>query len=252
MPTEDDLRRLLSSAEAPNTLSAERIIAKSRMRRIPAQLAAGTLGVLALAGVGVVAVQTSQLGVPSAVTSAEDSAMVEGGASDSQLSEIKRAPADLLNLCGAPVSDTVPSASGLELTVEFPSTVTAGSSRVEGTVRLTNLSTVDVRGTTASAPAITLSRGGVTVWHTNGGMDFSLTVVDLAPGDSLEYAASFEPVQCTPEDDGPDGFRADLPAVEPGTYELSAAIDFAPDVPDPAEPALADLVTGPRAVITID
>jgi hypothetical protein len=80
----------------------------------------------------------------------------------------------------------------------------------------------------------------------------SLTGVDLAPGESLEYTASFDAVECGPEDDGPDGFRADLPALAPGTYELSAAIDFAPDVPDPTEPALADLVTGPRSVITLD
>ncbi len=252
MPTEDDLRKLLSGAEAPNTLDAERIIAKSRMRRLPAQLAAGTIGVLALAGVGVVVVQTSQLGVPSAVTSAEDSAMVEGGASDSELSEIKRAPADLLNLCGAPVSDIVPSTSGLELAVAFPSTVAAGTTRVDGTVRLTNLSTERVTGTTAAVPALTLSRDGVTVWHTNGAMILSATIVDLAPGESLEYTASFEPVQCAPEDDGPDGFRANLPALAPGTYELSAAIDFAPDAADPNEPALADLVMGPRSVITID
>lgn len=252
MPTEDDLRKLLSGAEAPNTLDAGRIIARSRMRRLPAQLAAGTIGVLALAGVGVVVVQTSQLGVPSAVTSAEDSAMVEGDASEADVSEIKRAPADLLNLCGAPVSESAPSYSGLELTVEFPPSIAAGSARVDGIVRLTNLSSVDVRGTTASAPALTLSSDGITVWHTNGAMDLSLTGVNLAPGESLEYVASFEPVQCAPEDDGPDGFRANLPALAPGTYELSAAIDFAPDVPDPTEPALADLVTGPRSVITLD
>jgi hypothetical protein len=165
---------------------------------------------------------------------------------------IKRAPAERLNLCGAPVTELAPSAYGLQLDVEFPSTAPLGTAAIEGTVRLTNTSSTRVMGTTAAVPAITLAHEGIVQWHSNGPMIMSLVVVDLEPGQSLEYAASVLPVQCGVEDDAAEAFRTDLPALSPGQYELSAAIDFTPD------PSLVtdgytelDLVSGPRSPITL-
>jgi hypothetical protein len=105
---------------------------------------------------------------------------------------------------------------------------------------------------TAAAPAITVSQEGITLWHSNGAMVMSLVIVDLAPGESLEYAASFTPVLCGVEDDMAEVFRNDLPALDPGEYELSAAIDFVLDETLAADyEPFAYLVTGPRSTITL-
>ena len=78
--------------------------------------------------------------------------------------------------------------------------------------------------------------------------------VDLAPGESMTYAATFDPVICTTEDEAvagesgaeesdADGLRENLPAAGVGTYRVSAAIDFIPD--DGSTGSV--LVTGPAA-----
>lgn len=250
MPDESDLRDMFAKASAPNTLDADRIIAKSRARRLPRQLGAGVAGALAVAGIFVVAINTSQFTQPpTAVTmESQDSG---GAASDSELS-LKRAPAEKLNLCGGGLAEVAPSAYGLQLDVTFPMTAPVGTAPVEGTVTLTNTSDQRVAGTTAAIPAITISQAGVVKWHSNGPMIMSLVVVDLQPGQSLEYQTSITPVLCDVEDDAAETFRDNLPALGAGDYELSAAIDFSVD------PALAtseipdlDLVTGPRSPFTL-
>lgn len=247
MPTEDDLRNALRGADAPNHLDASRVVARAKARRAPRQAGGILLGALALTGVGVLTVQTLPVTPPVAETAmvAED-----GSAGGAEVSDAKRAPAEKLNLCESPVADIVPSASGLELTVEFPDRAATGGP-IDGVVRMTNTSAERVRGTTAAVPAITVARDGITVWHSNGPMILSLVVVDLGPGESLEYRASFEPVLCTAADEA-DGFPPGLPALDAGTYELSAAIDFAWEDPPADAPALADLVTGPRSTIVLE
>ena len=93
MPSEDDLRDLFASASAPHAphaIDAQRVIARSRRRRLPRQLAAGTVGVLAIAGISVVGSQSTQVAPPAAVTSQESAA----GAAPAEDSAIKRAPAE--------------------------------------------------------------------------------------------------------------------------------------------------------------
>lgn len=249
MPTEDELRDALRGTPAPGGLDADRIVARAKARRAPRQVGGVLLGALALTGVGVLTVQTLPVTPPVAETAmvAEDSS----GAGGTELSDAKRAPAEKLNLCGAPVAEPVPSVSGLELTVEFPERATAGVGAIEGVVRMTNTSASRVTGTTAAVPALTVARDGVTVWHSNGPMILSLVVVDLGPGETLEYRATFDPVLCTADDEA-EPFPPDLPALESGTYELSAAIDFTPESPAADAPALADLVTGPRSTIVLE
>lgn len=250
MPDQNDLRDLFASADtgAPNALDAKRVIARSRARRLPKQLAAGSVGALVLVGVGVLGVQVSQFSSPVSMTAGE--------ASDSSApmpeSAMKRVPADRVNLCAAAVVDVAPSQYGLQLDVEFPSSAPVGTAAVQGMVRLTNTSDSHVVGTTPAVPAITLSRDGVVLWHSNGPTIFSVVDVDLAPGASLEYPASFVPVQCGVEDDAAEAFRADLPALQAGGYELSALIDFAPAPVMAPQTTELELVGGPRSAISLE
>ena len=256
MPDENDLKRMFESIDAPrgSGIDAKQIIRRSRARRLPKQLAAGAGGALVLVGVTVLGVQSMQLGQP--ITTADAPAMQQesgdaatGEAEDSTLS-LKRAPANLLNLCGAPVAASEPNFVGLVLDVVFPAAVPAESERIDGTVIMTNTTTETVTGSTLANPAITLAQDGITVWHTNGPADMSATAVDLAPGASMEFAASFEPLRCAPEDENGEAFRPDLPPAGPGTYEISAALDFSSD--QLTETTEAFLVTGPGMPITLE
>lgn len=249
MTDEDDLRRMLGSIDAPgSTLDARRVIAKSRARRLPRQLAAGAVGALAIAGISVLAVQVTQV--------QSTSTMVAGEASDQsapspEIDSIKRAPADKINLCTGTLAEVAPSQYGLQLDVAFPATAPVGTSPVTGTVVLTNTSDREVVGSTAATPVLTLSQAGTVLWHTNGAMIMSIVTVDLQPGESLEYPASFAPVRCDVEDDLAESFRANLPAVPAGEYELSALIDFTPDESMLPQNTELDLVSGPLSPVTI-
>ena len=248
MPDENTLRDALTKASAPNSLNAGRIIAASRARRLPRRIAAGTLGAMALAGITVLAVQVTQTGSPTTMTAG---AAFDESAPAPELNAIKRAPADRINLCEAPLAEVAGSQYGLELSVVFPETVPAGSDSVVGTVRLTNTSDVEVVGSTPTSPALTLSQDGVVLWHTNGPTDLALAAIDLAPGASVDYSASFVPVRCGIDDDAADAFRADLPALEAGTYQLSALMDFTADPSMGQESPELDLVGGPPAAIRL-
>ena len=252
MPDEDDLRDLFAKADAPNRLDTAKIVARSRARRVPKQLAAGTLGALAVVGIVIGGVQVAQFAHPISST-------MVAGAGDSQsdgavpeaYDTIKRAPAEKINLCTGPLADVAPSAYGLQLDVAFPATAPVGDDSVQGMVTLTNTSATQVTGYTAAAPAITLSQDGVVLWHSNGAMIMSAVEVDLAPGESLEYGAFFVPARCGVEDDLQEAFSSDLVPVGPGTYELSAAIDFTPGSFALADSTGPDLVTGPRSQIVL-
>lgn len=253
MPTEDDLRDLFGSADVPHTLDAKRVIARSRARRLPRQFAIGAVSTLAVAGIVVVSLPAL---LPHAATStiSESSPTQANGAApnvqafDSQ----KRAPADKINLCTGPVTQAAPSFYGLRLDVTFPETAPVGTDPIQGTVRLTNTGADTVTGSTSTTPAITLSQGGIVLWHSNGPMTDAAMTVDLAPGESMEYPASFTPVRCDVQDDEAESFRADLPAVTAGSYDLSAALDFLPaaSMTQQSTPGL-DLVTGPLSPITL-
>lgn len=256
MPTEDDLRDLFASARPTGEVDARRVIARAKARRLPRQIAAGALSGLAVAAVLVVGIQAAlpsqqpsiaTLQQPAAGPAAESAA--SGAASDSA---VKRAPADKLNLCGGSLADVAPSGTGLQLDVAFPATAPVDSAVVEGTVHLTNTGAERVTGTTASSPAITLSQEGIVLWHSNGPVTLSAFVVDLAPGESADYRASFVPVRCDVSDDESESFRADLPPLPAGIYDLSAAIDFIPDVPTTDRPDTSvALVTGPVSTIEL-
>ena len=249
MTSENDLRDRLTASDAPaHSLDARQIIARSRRRRLPRQIAAGAASAFVLAGVTVLAVQVTQLSQPATMTAGE---AYDSSEAAPEMNAMKRAPADKINLCTATLAEVSPSQYGLQLDVTAPMTAPAGPDPVPVTVRLTNTSDREVIGTTPVNPAITLSQNGVVLWHTNGPVDFALTAVDLQPGASVDYQASMTPVQCSVDDDLAESFRADLPPLAPGQYQLSALMDFTADPSMQQLTSELDLVSGPLSTITL-
>lgn len=162
---------------------------------------------------------------------------------------IGQAPAEKINLCGGELAEIAPAASGLTTTVELPTRAPATGGTVEGSVTLTNAGTKAVSGTTGVRPVITVSRDGITVWHSNGPVIAMAAVVALKPGESVEYPASFDAVSCSVEDDLAEGFRADLPPLAAGEYQVSAILSF---VPGTAQAGESETVTGAATTIRLE
>lgn len=261
-----DVRDLLASAPLPPvSIDTASVIRRSRMRRLPRQLGVGAAVTLAVAGIGVAAVTGLRPPQQSMVTGASDQARTDqsgaeqSGAEQSESNQpggqtpleaasggTMLAPVEKLNPCGGPVTPVEASETGLVLTPHFPASAPATGAPVAGTVTLSNTGDRRVVGTTAAAPAITVAQGGVTVWHSNGPMIMMAVMVDLAPGESMDYQASLTPVLCAEEDETRESFRDDLPALAPGSFDLTAAIYLTP-----AGGEAPLLVTGPPASVTL-
>ncbi|MGV8969470.1 MAG: hypothetical protein ACOH1J_03375 [Microbacteriaceae bacterium] len=252
MTDELNIRHILGAAtdQIGSPLNASDIIRASRTRRRrPLQIIAGVAATLAVGTIAVVGISSSTSPVSDSAGQGISLQNPEGDTAESSVLEsdssaIKRAPAERINLCTGTLAEVVPSRFGLELVSNFPDT-TSGGTFVAGTVTMTNTGTAPVTGYTSVTPAITVSRDGIVLWHTNGVTTMEIVEVSLAPGESLEFAASFTPVACAVDDDLRDSFRDSLPALPAGEYQISAAIDFLGS-------DSADLVTGPRETITIN
>lgn len=254
MPTEAELRTWLREGDLGSPAreaDAGSVIRRSRRRRLPRQLAAGGTLTLAIAGIGVAGF-TGLRGAPmgttmtDATTESAPESLSGPDAGDATGGEaIQAAPASKLNPCGGTIADVAPSA-GLVLETRFAPSAPADGQSVDGTVTLTNTGTERITGTSAATPAITLSQDGEVLWHSNGPMIMMVVEVDLAPGESLDYPASFTAVQCGEQDELTESFRDDLPALDKGSYEISAAIDFLA-----ADGSPLPTVTGPLAPITL-
>jgi hypothetical protein len=250
-------RSLETDAEVP-AIDVTSVVRRSRRRRLPAQLGVGAIGLVAV-GLLVVGVTTGVSAFRTETPSMSDSGALagedDGTATTTESSAApERAPVDGLNPCGGTLAEVAPSSTGLTLTTSFDD-VPADAASVTGVVTLTNTGAETLVGSTTLYPAITLSQDGVTVWHSNGVMDSAARIVDLAPGASMDYEATFEPVRCGAVDDGavddldeqfPDG----LPRVAPGRYQVSAAIHFRADTPGSTLPD-ADLITSPLQTISV-
>jgi hypothetical protein len=250
--TESDLKHLFASAAAASGrgIDTATVIRRSSRRRLGQQLAVGSATTLAVAGIGVASVAGLRALIQPPSTMSAGSSSSDSGARAPEIAKgepsITRAPAEKLNLCGAELARVAPNPAGLVLTAEFPAAAASAES-VPGTVTLTNTGSTRVRGTTAASPAITLSKDGITLWHSNGPMIAMAAMVDLEPGASMTYRASLVPVTCGVEDDSAESFRTDLPHVDPGVYQVSAAIDLVSD----GDPVTNVLVTGPLAPISL-
>ena len=260
MYTESELRRMLGEGGPSNQrgIDLAQVIRRSTRRRITQQVAIGGATTLAVAGIGVASVtgvrwlgaQSSSLssgaGSSSAVESPRESS---NGNPLGDEATIRRDFADKINLCGEALAPVAPNQSGLLLTADFASAA-ASADLVSGTVTLTNNGTEHIVGSTLVYPDITLSRDGITLWHSNGGIIMMAAMVDLAPGASRTYKAYLEPVICGVEDDLGNSFRTDLPHVTPGEYQVSAMIILSHRNADGSF-AGHELVTGPVSGVTL-
>ncbi len=149
-----------------------------------------------------------------------------------------------LNRCAEKLSREAGRTAALELTASFPDAFRSDGT-INGTVTLTNNTARTVAGTTAATPTVTLSRNGRVLWHSNGAMIMMAVTVDLAPGASMTYPASFSPVECAAQDESDNTFRENLPRVPVGRYDVSAAIDLTRD------DGSSMLITGPLTRVRI-
>ena len=254
MFTESDLKKMFSETGAAlGQVDLSRVLRRSSRRRIAQQVAVGSATTLAVAGIGVAGFtgirglvqstgSTSSAAAPDAtVGSSPGRTATDGG--------LTRAPAERINLCGGTLAKAAPNAAGLVLTTSFEP-ADAAADRVSGTVTLTNSGSEHIMGTSAVTPTIILSKEGIVRWHSNGSMAAIGAIVDLAPGASMTYQASFQPVTCAVEDDSSISFRDNLPHVAAGAYQVSATLDLSRQNADGSFPG-TDLVTGPASEVTL-
>lgn len=228
MPTESELRDWLKGGDTPPAPGVDPadIVRRVRRRRLPRQIAAGAATTLAAAGVIVLGVATlPQLVQPPVSVMSDGMQSPEFGTGHADESHdsslVPASPLQLLNQCGQPLTVVQPAASGLTLTLVFPSDVAIADGEVIGTVTLLNSGTKRVTGSAAAGPAITLSRDGVTVWHGAPAPLAEAVPIDLAPGQSTRFDATFIPALCGSTD---SSTNSPLAPAAPGDYQLSGAI----------------------------
>jgi hypothetical protein len=258
-------RALLSdtAADAPTSVvDIDAVLRRARRRRLPRRLATGGVGVLAIAGIGVAgadllgglgedATLSSGPAADSSADGAAESGNAAGDAGSADSGGTSLAPAEKVNFCGGPLAEVAPAQTGLVAVPDFPATAPAGTTTITGAVTVTNTGPQRVTGYTGASPAMTVSEGGVTVWHSNGPQIMLAQLIDLEPGASVELPASIVPVRCAVEDDSAESFRDDLPALAPGVYQLSAIFYLTPEGPTAASLPSPDVVSGPLADITL-
>ena len=265
MFTESDLKKMFSETGAAlGQVDLSRVLRRSSHRRIAQQVAVGSATTLAVAGIGVAGF-TGMRGLVQSTGSASSAAAPDANRPDANRPDanrpeatggstatdggLARAPAEKINLCGGVLSEVAPNAAGLVLTTNFEPG-DASADRVSGTVTLTNSGSAHVTGTSAATPTIVLSKDGIVLWHSNGPVAAIGAIVDLAPGASMTYQASFQPVICAVEDDSSVSFRDNLPHVAADAYQVSAALDLSRQNADGSFPG-TDLVTGPASEVTL-
>ena len=248
MASDDNIHELFADKgdEGLGSIDTAAVIRRSKRRRLPAQLATGAAAVLVIGGLGFAGFQGLGQNAPEAQTAAlseEDARSVPEAASGGEqlYSDAGSFEAQTLNICAAPVS-TAEGSPTVALTVDFDDAA-IGTPSVEGTVTLTNTGSEPLVGYTAAAPTITLSRDGTVVWHSNGAMIALAVEVDLEPGESVDYAATFSPVMCADEGDF-ERLGDKLPPLPSGEYEVSAALGIVGD-------DVSLLATGPAQTVTL-
>ena len=256
MSTESDLKKMFSeTGPSLGQVDLTRVLRRSSRRRVAQQVAVGSATTLAVAGIGVAGFTGIRTLVPSTGSSSASSTTAPESKGDSSPGstatdgELTRSPAEKINLCGGALSEVVPNVAGLVLATSF-GPADASADRVSGTVTLTNSGSEHIIGGSAVSPTIILSKDGIVQWHSNGSMATKGVLVDLAPGASMTYQASFQPVTCAVEDDTNVSFRADLPQVAPGVYQVSATLDLSRQNADGSFLS-PDLVTGPASEVTL-
>jgi hypothetical protein len=251
MPSDSDLRRRFQEGTQPRgEIDLEAVLRRARARRRPRVVIAAASSVLAITAIAVPAVLVNGLpgiGTGDQVLSAGDAAAPEsaGGAAGTSDTQLTDPAARILNLCGSEVVSPAPAPNGLTVAVD-PVTASPGQHDIPVTVTLTNAGTSSIFGSTAAAPSLTLSRDGVTVWHTSEAADGAARVVDLGPGESMTYQTTFDAVLCGAGEDADLVTPGTLPAAPAGSYLLWAMIELTHD-----DGSAVDLVSGPAVAVTL-
>ena len=256
MSTEADLKRMFrETGPSLGQIDLSRVLRRSSRRRVAQRVAVGGATTLAVAGIGIAGFTGIRGFGPSTGSGSASGAAApestEGSSPGSTATDgrLTLAPAEKINLCGGTLSEVAPNAAGLVLTTNFEPG-DASADHVSGTVTLTNSGSEHILGTSAVTPTIILSKEGIVRWHSNGSMAAMGALVDLAPGASMTYQASFQPVTCAVEDDSTVSFRDNLPHVAAGAYQVSAALDLSRENADGSFLS-TDLVTGPTSEVTL-
>ena len=262
MSAESDLKKMFrETGPSLGQIDISLVLRRSSRRRVAQRVAVGSATTLAVAGIGVAGFTGIRgLGPSTGSGSASSAAAPDANRPDANRLEatggstateggLTRAPAEKINLCGGALAKVAPNASGLVLTTSFEP-ADAAADRVSGTVTLTNSGSEHITGTSAATPTIVLSKDGIVLWHSNGPVAAIGAIVDLAPGASMTYQASFQPVTCAVEDDSTVSFRDNLPHVAAGAHQVSAALDLSRENADGSFLS-TDLVTGPTSEVTL-
>lgn len=254
------VRELLASVAGearPSPIDVARVLGRARARRRSHRLAVVGAGAATVAAVGAAGFGYAALNAPTPLSAASGGETqpepLSGAAGDPSTSgaaggAISLAPPEKVNSCGAPLAELAPAESGLVATPRFAGSAAAGGT-VTGSVVLTNTGSAHLVGYTGARPVITVSEDGITVWHSNGPVIEMALLIDLEPGASMELAATFEPVRCGQEDEMQEEFRADLPPLEPGAYDLSAIVPF---IPEGAGAGFVEYVGGPLTPVVLE
>ena len=217
MPTDAELRGLFHDASAPESrIDVATVIRRSKRRRLPQQLGAGSLLTLAVAGIGVASISGLQgLAPRGASDTVADSPM---GASESgPVSPADgQAGAPRMDACGIEAPPGYFGQTPLSLVAEFPDANAGGS--ITGTVIVTNDGTEDFSGWTRSSPSVRVEAGGVVVAR-NEGATGAIERVELSPGESLRLDGSVDAVTCGQA-------PTQGTALEAGSYRLVATVEI--------------------------
>lgn len=245
MPTEAELREQFHhddrqsgpGSRGPDAIDLDAVLRRSRARRRPQVVAVAVVSSLAALAIIVPVSVSVGLGPTGMFSASSGSSVSAGDASGQKAPEsgpdavggaagggIDLAPAQKVNLCGGTLAELAPASNGLLLTVA-PVAAVASDRSIPATVTLTNTGTTAFSGSASPFPAVTFSRDGVVLWHSNGAVPSLAQVIELAPGASLTFSTTFEPVVCGVADDERTSFRPDLPAAGPGSYGLSAVLE---------------------------
>jgi len=274
MANDPTIRNLFPVDDAPlKGLDAASVIRRSRARRLPKQLGAGSIFTLAIGGLVIASVQglgSFNSNPPSAISAqektvpsspsaaAEDSDRgtpfsADSGASESSpgsdpssdLATLKRASATDLNVCGQPLSNYSEDGFGIELSLSFPESANVNDRSIVGSAIALNQTSQRLDGTSFRDPTLVLSRDGVVVWHSiTVDRNEIFTPSEIPPGDSYRFDFDIAPDDCSTEGDGALYSSDDLPPLDPGEYQLSAVVDyFSGDQ--------AHLVSSPLTTITL-
>ena len=236
MASFDDLGRALrddAAANAPraSAIDVDAVTRAARARRRPRQWAAGTLSLVAVLGLGGLAVAAATPPVLIAASESDESSELESAGADEMLVDPdaaggRAARIDKLLACGVAPPAAAQRPTGLALEVLLPSGATAGD-EIASTVRVTNVDTEPRTVITRTEAEAVIVRGGVVVGEVTMIGDAQITKT-LDPGVSINLPVRVSTRSCSG--------GAALP---PGDYTVLTLVDTRQSLDKPSILAIA-------------